>query len=169
MLTLYLVKKSMTQRDGTGREEGSGWGTRVYLWWTHVDIWKNQYNIVKLKNKIKKEKQTKKHNQIFRSVQFSPVAQSCPTLCNPVKHSTWGLPVHYNSWSSPKPMSIESVMPSNHLIFCRSLLLLPSIFPSIRGFSNKSVLHIRWPKYWSLVSNISCQWCCTGNKMALTF
>jgi len=43
----------MTQRGGTGREEGSGWGTRVYLWWIHVDVWQNQYNIVKLKNKIK--------------------------------------------------------------------------------------------------------------------
>ena len=52
-------------------------------------------------------------------------------------------------------MSIESVMPSNQLIFCRSLLLLPSIFPSIRVFSNKSVLLIRWPKYWSLSFNIS--------------
>ena len=48
-----------------------------------------------------------------------------------------------------KLMSIESVMPSNHLIFCHPLLLLPSIFPSIRGFSNESALHIRWPKYWS--------------------
>ena len=46
----------MTQRDGTGREEGSGWGTRVYLWRIHVDIWQNQYNIVKLKNKIKKKR-----------------------------------------------------------------------------------------------------------------
>ena len=53
-----------------------------------------------------------------------------------------------NSWSSLKLMSIESVMPSNHLILCRSLLLLPSIFPSIRVFSNESVLHIRWPTYW---------------------
>ena len=60
-----------------------------------------------------------------------------------------------NSWSSPKPMSIESVMPSNHLILCHPLLLLPSIFPSIRVFSNESVLHIRWPKYWSLTFNIS--------------
>ena len=58
-----------------------------------------------------------------------------------------------NSWSPPKPMSIELVMPSNRLIFCR-LLLLPSIFPSIRIFSNESAFHIRWPKYWSLsVSN----------------
>ena len=54
-----------------------------------------------------------------------------------------------NSWSLLKLMSIESVMPSNHLILCRPLLLLPSIFPSIRVFSNKSVLCIRWPKYWS--------------------
>ena len=60
-----------------------------------------------------------------------------------------------NSRNSPKPMSIESVMPSNHLILCRPLLLLPSIFPSIRGFSNKSALHIRWPKYWSFSFNIS--------------
>ena len=54
-----------------------------------------------------------------------------------------------NSWSSLKLMSIESVMPSSHLILCRPLLLLPSTFPSIRGFSNESLLHIRWPKYQS--------------------
>ena len=54
-----------------------------------------------------------------------------------------------NSWGLPKLMSIESVMPSNHLILCCPLLLLPSIFPSIRVFSNESVLCIRWPKYWS--------------------
>ena len=60
-----------------------------------------------------------------------------------------------NSWSPPKPMSIESVMPSNHLILCRPLLLLPSIFPSFRVFSNESALHIRWPKYWSFSFNIS--------------
>ena len=60
-----------------------------------------------------------------------------------------------NSQSPPKPMSIESVMPSNHLILCRPLPLLPSIFPSIRVFSNESALHIRWPKYWSFSFNIS--------------
>ena len=60
-----------------------------------------------------------------------------------------------NSRSPPKPVSIESVMPSNHLILCRPLLLLLSIFPSIRVFSNKSALHIRWPKYWSFSFNIS--------------
>ena len=60
-----------------------------------------------------------------------------------------------NSRSSPKLMSIESVMPSNHLILCRPLLLLPSIFPSIRVFSNESALCIRWPKYWSFSFSIS--------------
>ena len=60
-----------------------------------------------------------------------------------------------NPWSSPKPMSIELVMPSNHLILCHLLLLLPSIFPSIRVFSNESALHIRWPKYWSFSFSIS--------------
>ena len=60
-----------------------------------------------------------------------------------------------NSQSLPKPMSIELVMPSNHLILCHPLLLPPSIFPNIRVFSNESVLHIRWPKYWSFSFNIT--------------
>ena len=150
--------------------------------------------------------------------QFSSVAQSCQTLCNPMNHSTPGLHhqlpeftqthVHWvsdaiqpshplwsasppalnlsqhqfssvqllshvrlfatpltaacqaslsitNSQSPPQIMSIELVMPSNHLILCCPLLLLPSIFPSIRVFSNESALHIRWPKYWSFSFNIS--------------
>ena len=60
-----------------------------------------------------------------------------------------------NSWSPPKPMSTVSVMPSNHLILCCPLLLPPSIFPSIRVFSNELVLHIRWPEYWSFSFSIS--------------
>ena len=60
-----------------------------------------------------------------------------------------------NSWSLPKLMCIESVMPANHLILCCPLLLLPSIFPSIRVFSNESSFHIRWPKYWSFSFSIS--------------
>ena len=60
-----------------------------------------------------------------------------------------------NSRSPPKPMSIESLMPSNHLILCHPLRLLPSIFPNIRVFSNESALHIRWPKYWRSSFNIS--------------
>ena len=70
-------------------------------------------------------------------------------------HSTPVLPVHHHSQSLPKLMSIESVMPSNHLILCSPLLLLPSIFPSIRIFSNESALHIRWPNYWSFSFSIS--------------
>ena len=75
--------------------------------------------------------------------------------CNPMNLSMPGLPFHHQLRSSPKLMSIESVMPSNHLILCHPLLLLPSIFPSIRVFSNEPALHVRWPKYWSFSFNIS--------------
>ena len=92
---------------------------------------------------------------IYPSVQFSSVAHLCPALCNPMDCSTPGLPVHHQLQSLPKLMSMESVIPSNHLILCRPLLLLPSIFPSIRVFSNESVLCIRWPKYWRFSFNIS--------------
>ena len=84
-------------------------------------------------------------------VQFSSVVQSCPTLCDPMDCSMPGLT---SSQSLLKLKFIESVMPSNHLILCRPLIL-PSIFPSIRVFSNESALCIRWPKYWSLNFNIS--------------
>ena len=67
----------------------------------------------------------------FSCFQFSSVTQSCPTLCDPMNRSRPGLPLHHQLPSPPKPMTIESVMPSNHLILCRPLLLLPSIFPSI--------------------------------------
>ena len=66
-----------------------------------------------------------------------------------------GFPVHHQLRSLLKLMSIESVMPSNHLILCCLLLLLSSILPSIRVFSNESVLHIRWPKYWSFSFSVS--------------
>ena len=85
----------------------------------------------------------------------SSVAQSCPILCDPMDCSMPGLPVHTNTQSLLKLMSIESVMPSNHLILCRPLLLPPSIFPSIRVFSNELVLCIRWPKHWSFSFSIS--------------
>ena len=70
-----------------------------------------------------------------------------------MNRSTPGLPVHHQLRSSFRLTSIKSVMPSSHLILCRPLLLLPSISPSIRVFSNESVLHIRWPKYWSFSFN----------------
>ena len=91
----------------------------------------------------------------FFPVQFSSVTQSCLTLCDPMNHSTPGLPSIINSRSLPKLMSIEWVMPSSHLILCHSLLLLPPVLPSIRVFSNESTLHMRWPKYWSFSFNIS--------------
>ena len=91
---------------------------------------------------------------MYMSFQFNSVAQLCPTLCDPMNCSTPGRPTITNSGSPPKPMSIKSVMPSNHLILC-PLLLLPSIFPSIRVFSNESALHISWPKYWSFNFPIS--------------
>ena len=84
------------------------------------------------------------------SIQFSSVTQPCPTLCDPM-----GFPVHHQPWSLLKLVSIELVMPSNHLILCHLLLLLPSIFPSIRVFSKESVLRIGWPKYWSFSFSIS--------------
>ena len=89
------------------------------------------------------------------SAQFSSVTQLCPTLCDPMNCSILGLLSITNSQSPPKSMSIESVMPSNHLILCCLLLLLPSIFPIIRVFSSESALHIRWPKCWSFSFSIN--------------
>ena len=89
------------------------------------------------------------------SIQFSLVAQSCPTLCDSMNRSTTGLPVHHQLRSSLRLMSIKLVMPSSHLILCRSLLLLSPIPPSIRVFSNESTLRMRWPKYWSSSFSIS--------------
>ena len=89
------------------------------------------------------------------SVHFCSVAQSGPTFCDPMDCSTPGFPIPHHLLELLKLMSIESVMPPNHVIFCRPLLLLPSIFPSIRVFSNESVLRIRWPKYWSCSFSIS--------------
>ena len=89
------------------------------------------------------------------SVQFSSVAQSCPTLWDPMDCSMPGFPVHHQTLELLKLMSIELVVPTNCFVLCRPLLFLPSIFPSIRDFSNESVLCIRWPKDWSFSFNIS--------------
>ena len=75
--------------------------------------------------------------------QFSSVAQSCPTLCDPMNHSTPGLPVHHELPEFLKLMYIKSVMPSSHLILCHRLLILPPVPPSIRVFSNESTLRMR--------------------------
>ena len=87
--------------------------------------------------------------------QFSLVAQTCLTLCNPMDCSTPGFPVHHQLSALAQTHVHCIVMPSNHLILCHSLLLLPSIFASIRVFSRESVLHTRWPKYWSFSFSIS--------------
>ena len=86
---------------------------------------------------------------------FLLLTQLCPTLCTLWTAAHQASLSFTISWSLLKLMSIESVTPSNHLILCRPLLLLPSIFPSIRVFSNESVLCIRWPKYWSFSFSIS--------------
>ena len=88
----------------------------------------------------------------FRYCCCCSVSQSCVTICDLMDCSTQGFPVHHHLWEL---ISVESVMSSNHLILCCLLLLLPSISPSIKVFSNESVLHIRWPKYWSFSFNIS--------------
>ena len=91
------------------------------------------------------------HSGIFSSVQ----SLSHVRLCDPINCSMPGLLSITNSRSLPQLMSIESVMPSNHLILCRPLLLLPSIFPSIRFFSNEPALRFKWPKCWTFSFNIS--------------
>ena len=93
--------------------------------------------------------------QILASDQFISVAQSCPTLCDPMNRSTPSLPVHHQLLEFTQLMCIESVMPSSHLILCRPLLLLPPLPPSLRVFSNESALRMRWPKYLSFSLSVS--------------
>ena len=100
-------------------------------------------------------------------VQFSSVTQSCLTLCDPMDCSSPGFPVHHQLTLRAYSMSIESVTPSNHLILCHSLLLPFSIFPSNRVFSNESVLHNRWPRYWSFSFKISPEYSLEGLMLKL--
>ena len=86
--------------------------------------------------------------------QFSIVAQSCPTLCDPMNCNKPGLPVHHQLGSSLRLTSLESVMPSSHLILCCPLLLQPPNPPRVRVFSNESTFPMRWPKYWSFSFSI---------------
>ena len=88
-------------------------------------------------------------------IQFSSVAQLCPTLCDPMNAARQASLSVTNSWNLLKFMSIKSVMPSSHLILCHPLLLLPPIPPSIRVFSNESALPMKWPKYWNFSFSIS--------------
>ena len=91
----------------------------------------------------------------FPVFQFNSVAQLCPTICAPWTAACQASLSITNSWSLLKLVSIELVMPSNHLILYCPLLLPPSVFPRIWFFSNESALQIRWPKYWSFSFNIS--------------
>ena len=91
----------------------------------------------------------------FQPQSVSLVAQSCPTLCDPMDATHQASLSISNSWSLLKLMSIELVMPSNYLVPCHPLLLMPSIFPSIRVFFSVPALHIRWPKYWSFSFSVS--------------
>ena len=85
---------------------------------------------------------------------FSLVTQSCPIVCDPWTAARQTSLFIKTSWSLLKLVSTEPLMPSNHLILCHPLLLLPSIFPNIGVFSNESALHIRWPKHWSFSFSI---------------
>ena len=138
--------------DGDGRESGNSWWM-VTVWVTPSSesrtvpvVWPEAAETHGLQSHTRQRVQ-------FRS--FSSVAQSCPTLCNPMDCSSQASLSFTNSWSLLKLMSVELVMPSNHLILCRPLLLPPSVFPSIRVFSNESALPIRWSKYWSFSFSIS--------------
>ena len=118
-------------------------------WWYFVF-----FNCISvLRGKVPNQYYTKKW------IQFSSVAQLCPTLCDPMNRSTPGLPVHHQlpefTQTPSITQSIESVMPSSHLILSRPLLLLPPIPPSIRVFSDESTLRMRWSKYWSFSLSIS--------------
>ena len=127
----------------------------------HITLTKNitttsQANLLLLLTNIHTYLTFSETSDVFsKNYQFSSVAQSCLTLCDPTDCSTPGFPVYHQLLSLLKLMSIESVMPSNHCICCCPLLLLPSIFLRIRVFSNEPVLLIRWPKNWSFSFSIS--------------
>ena len=165
-----IVKKLGFRIRATYLEKVSGdwnwldWKRRIMMWFRHVFKYRRQWSLIRQHFLVETEEiLLELHSEGFRPVcsfrfSFSSVVQSCPTLYDPMDCNTPGFSVHpgaYNSWSLLKLMSIESVMPSNHLVLCHPLVLLPSVFPNIRVFSNESVLCIRWPQYWSLSCSIS--------------
>ena len=124
----------------------------LLLFWTLCSISQIQWHLWQ-RNRAAHSFQRKALWALLKSlVQFT---QSCLTLCDPRTAARQASLFITSSQSLPRLMSIELVMPSNHLILCCPLLLLPSIFPSIRVFSNESILPIRWPKYWSFSFSIS--------------
>ena len=158
---------------GGRSEEGSGWGTRVYLWWIHVDIWQNQYNIVKLKKKKTEKKRMRKikkntkkikpldrcktlASHLIRSDHIRSVTLSCLTLCDPMNHSTPGLPVHHQlpeftethvHWVS------DAIQPSHPLSPLSTLALKLSQLPASRSFPMSWL--VTSGEYWSFSFSIS--------------
>ena len=134
---------------------------RLVVWWRKsFEVWNCgwHYRLIDkafLRRTRKYFSATEAKDRKGNMVQFSPVAQSCPTLCDPMNWSTPGLLSITNSRSSLKLKSIESVMPSSRLILCRPLFLLPPIPSSIWVFSSESTLRMRWPEYWSFSFSIS--------------
>ena len=122
----------------------------------------NQFNIIRIYRIFKQQQDTNsiqvpinyKLGDTGTSAQFSSVAQSCLTLCDPMNHSTPGLPVHHQLPEFTQTHVHQVSDGSSHLILCRPLLLLPPIPPSIRVFSNESTLCMRWRKYWSFSFSI---------------
>ena len=100
------------------------------------------------------EQNRKPRDKSMHLSSVSSVAQSCPTLCNPMNCSTPGLPIHHQFPEFTQTHVYRVGMPSSHLILCRPLLLLPLIFPSIRVFSNESTFCMKWPKYRSFSFSI---------------
>ena len=126
---------------------------RIKMQW-HIksaDFHKDLFNLLKYMMK-KTQSILIQHKCTFSSVQSLSRVRLSVTSWTAACRASLSIP---NSRSPPKPMSVESMMPSNNLILCHPLLLLPSIFPSIKVFSNESTLHIRWPKYWSFSFSIS--------------
>ena len=129
--SLFTCRINLSKRRGNYRRVRQGASPQIHQ--KGIKIWNNCYK-------------TTSH--------FSSVTQSCLILHDPTDHSTPGLPVHQQVQES-NHLHLESVMPSNHLILGHPLLLLASILPRIRVFSNESALHIRWLKYWSFSFSIS--------------
>ena len=127
----------------------SMWNLKIWYKWTSLQ---DSNRLREVENKFMVTKVERECGR-DKSCQFS--LQSCPTLCDPMDCSTPGFPVHHQLSEFTQIHVHWVVVPCNHLILCYPLLLPPSIFPSIRVFSSESVLHIRWPKYWSFSFSIS--------------
>ena len=123
------------------------------MWPWSFPLYRNTEYLLQLLQKYMKH--FKNYFKYGRIMGYFSVAKSCLTLCGPIDCSMPGFPVLETLMSVFKLMSIDLVMPSNHLIFCHPILLLPSIFPRIKVFSNELTLRIRWPAYWNFSFSIS--------------